>query len=438
MKSRSLPVAVSLLLSLPAAAEVIYSNLKDIAIPATFAGVYLDVETGNWNTDINSPQSGWDINPFFGGSAVWNSPEFQPVRATTSETSAVTNLAQGSLVSSGSTFSTFSWDHDNNSGTPQVPGYGASETHMGTGAGQFEAGQEGYLGFRLNGTDYGWMRVVFTNNTGGALIKEWAYESGGSSIAVGNIKRTGADVVLNSANGDFAVGSVIADADGTTNVVKTGTGTTSLNATNTYTGSTTISTGRLNVNGSTHADSDVIVDAGATLGGDGLINGNVTLDGILRAGQGGTTDRTLQVGGTLTANTGSSMVFNIAGASDHDQLLVVGSLDLSNTNLVIETFTDDSVTLLTIGQGADFLTSGASFYKLIDGPTTGMFANITETMSAGELAFYGLTGTQYTVTLFDQKFWVAQGSTYLVAIPEPSLTLLGSLGALLLLRRHRR
>jgi autotransporter-associated beta strand protein len=436
MKSRSLPVAVSLLLSLPAAADVIYSNLKDIAIPATFAGVYLDVETGNWNTDINAPQSGWDINPFFGGSAVWNSPEFQPVRATTSETSAVTNLAQGSIVSSGSTFSTFTWDHDNNVGTPQVPGYGSSETHLGTGAGQFEAGQEGYLGFRLNGSNYGWMRVVFTNNTGGALIKEWAYDSGGTSIAVANIKRTGADVVLDSANGNFAVGSVIADASGTTNVVKSGAGTTDLNGANTYTGTTTVTAGRLNVNGSTAAASTVTVNTGTTLGGDGVINGNVTLNGALRAGQGGSTDRSLEIAGTLTGNTGSSMVFTITSESSHDQL-IVGSVDLTNINLVIESLSDTSFTILPSGDGANFLTNGASYYQLIDGTTTGMFANVTETMSPGELYNLGLTGTQYVTTWFDQRFWVAEGSTYLVAIPETSVTLLGSLSALLLLRRRR-
>jgi hypothetical protein len=135
------------------------------------------------------------------------------------------------------------------------------------------------------------------------------------------------------------------------------------------------------------------------------------------------------------------MVFNIAGEADHDQLLLTGSVNLSNTNLVIETFTDGDVTLLGYGAGTNFLVnpiaSGASFYELIDGTTTGMFANVTATMSAWELDYYGLTGTQYKLTVDDQEFWVAQGSTYLVAIPEPSLTLLGSLSALLLLRRRR-
>lgn len=424
----------SLVLVGSASADVIYSNLKDIAIPADFAGVYLDVETGNWNTNLNSPQSGWDINPYFGGSVLWNSPGFQPVRVGTGEMDAVVNLAEGTLVTSGSTYSTFQQGAGGEN--PGGPGYGASVSHIGNGAGQFQAGQEGYLGFRLNGGNYGWMRVVLTDNAGGALIKEWAYDDSGASIAVANVKRTGSNVVLNSANGNFTVGSVIANASSTTNVVKSGAGTTDLNGVNTYTGTTTISTGRLNINGSTAAASTVIVDAGTTLGGDGLINGNVTLNGILRAGQGGETDRSLTIAGTLTANTGSSMLFTINSELEHDQL-ILGSVNLANTDLVVESFTDSTVALLGYGQGGNFLTSGASFYKLIDGTTSGMFANVTDTMSAAELAYYGLTGTQYTVTVLDQRFWVAQGSTYLVAIPEPSLSLLGSLGALLLLRRRR-
>jgi hypothetical protein len=66
-KSLSLISFASPVLAPPASADVIYSNLQDIAIPADYAGVYLNVETGAWNTDIFSPESGWDINPFLGG-----------------------------------------------------------------------------------------------------------------------------------------------------------------------------------------------------------------------------------------------------------------------------------------------------------------------------------------------------------------------------------
>jgi autotransporter-associated beta strand protein len=424
----------SLVLVLPATAEVIYSNLQDISIPNNFDGVYLNIETGAWNTNAMSPVTGWDINAFFGGSALWNAPSFQPVRLGTTSTSAVANLAEGALVTSGSTYSTFVQGAGGQN--PGGAGYGASETHLGSGAGQFQAGEEGYLGFRLNGTNYGWMRVVFTNNTGGALIKDWAYDTTGASIAVGNVKLNGSDMALNSGNDNVSLGSAISDANGATNVVKSGNGTTNLNGANSYTGSTNVAAGRLNVNGSIHANSQVVVESGATLGGDGVINGNVTLDGILRVGQGGSTDRRLEIGGVLNARSGSSMIFRITDETSYDQLMV-GSLDLSSTNLVIEEFGDTTMNTLASGDGANFLTNGATFYKLIEGTTLGMFANVTETMSASELAYYGLSGTQYKVTLSNQTFWVAQGSTYLVAIPETSLTLLGSLGALAMLRRRR-
>jgi hypothetical protein len=57
--------ALSLVLALPSSAGVIYSNLKDIAIPATFAGVYLDIQTGNANTDANAPHLRLGHQPVF-------------------------------------------------------------------------------------------------------------------------------------------------------------------------------------------------------------------------------------------------------------------------------------------------------------------------------------------------------------------------------------
>jgi MYXO-CTERM domain-containing protein len=131
------------------------------------------------------------------------------------------------------------------------------------------------------------------------------------------------------------------------------------------------------------------------------------------------------------------MVFTIASESSHDQL-IVGSVNLSNTNLSIDSFTDSSVTELAEGAGANFLSSGASFYKLIEGTTSGtMFAN-AEVMPAWEMSRYGLTGTQYILNTDAQRFWLAEGSIYAVAIPETSTTLLGATGLLALALRRRR
>ena len=368
-----------------AAADLIYSGLQDISIPTTYAGV---------NIDVNG-DSVWDLNPFLGGVYLYNNSVFQPARDGTGGLDTVLNFTAGSTISSSLNYG---------------PGTGGSMDHLGVNPGQFTAGAEGYIGFK-NGSNYGWMRVVFTNNNSGALIKEWAYDNSGVSgtIAVANITQTGSVVTADSAYGNFTVASVVADVGGATSFVKTGTGTTYLKATNTYTGNTTVSDGRLNVNGSTNALSTFTVDAAKTLGGDGTINGNVTLNGILRPGQGGATDRTMNIGG-LTASSGSSIVFNIAAENNHDQL-IIGTVNLTNTNLSIESFTDSTVTELGAGAGASFFTTPTgSFYKLIDGTTTNMFANVTDTMSAGELSYFGLTGTQYLYTEAGQTILGGAGS----------------------------
>ena len=249
---------------LPAAADVIYSNLQNTAIPTTYTGVTVVVAGGT-------------INPFFGGVGVANNDLFQPVRVGTGDLDAIRNLAVGTAIDASSlSFST---------------GYGGSVSHLGS---TFTAGTEGYLGFQLNGTDYGWMRVVFTNNTGGAVIKDWAYDNSGAAIVVGRVEQSAAvgsaqTVTLSPATGEsFTLGSAISDTGGNTNsVVKTGGGTTTLTLANSYTGTTTVSVGKLLVNnssGSGTGSGTVSVASGAILGGTGSISGAVNVLGTLAPG----------------------------------------------------------------------------------------------------------------------------------------------------------
>jgi hypothetical protein len=62
-KHRHLLTLWALGLVMPASADVIYSNLQNIAIPANFDGLYLNVETGAWNTNMAAtiPSSGNDL-----------------------------------------------------------------------------------------------------------------------------------------------------------------------------------------------------------------------------------------------------------------------------------------------------------------------------------------------------------------------------------------
>lgn len=409
-------------LCVPAGADVIYSNLLDTPIPTNFTGVTITVDGGT-------------INPFFGGVGVANDDLFQPVRIGTGNLDTIRNMAVGSVIDVGDLFST---------------GYGGSQDHLGT---TFTAGQEGYIGFRTNGTNYGWMRVIFTGNTAGAVVKDWAYDNSGADIVVGRVQQSAASggaqlVTLSPGTGEsFNLGSQLANTGGNINsVVKTGLGTTSLTAANTYTGTTSVNAGRLNVNASITSDTTVGANGeAATLGGDGTITGDLALgaDGMLLPGQGGATDRSLRITGNVSAASGAQVAFTISSESSFDQLIVDGTMDQSNLGLNL-TVEDTSIIELGAGLGDDFLaqkdsfTGPGSFYKLIAGTTEGMFGN-AEAMSDAAKAYYGLTGAQYTVTADGREYWiVSSGSTYLVAIPETTTSLLLALGTLGLVLRRRR
>ena len=238
-------LAAALLTSAPAA--TIYSNLQDIGVPTGFTGVYLDVDTGATST---TDFTGWDINAFFGGVGVANSIAFQPVRTAAGNLDALLNLAQGTLVSGSLTYSS------------GFGGSGDDNPHVGDTSTQFQVGQEGYMGFKFmkndgSGPFYGWMRVVFTNNTGGSLIRDWGYDDAGGSINIGRIQQSAANggaqtVTLSPGAGEsFNLGSAITNTNGNINhLAKIGAGNTTLTVGNTYTGTTDIQGGTLLLTGS--------------------------------------------------------------------------------------------------------------------------------------------------------------------------------------------
>jgi autotransporter-associated beta strand protein len=419
--------ALSLVLALPSAADVIYSNLKDIAIPATFAGVYLDIQTGNLNTNVNAPIFGWDINPFFGGSVLWNSPTFQPVRSGTNATDAVVNLEEGTMVSSSSVFSTFTQGPGGQN--PGGPGYGSSESHLGNGVGQFVSGNEGYIGFRTSEDHFGWMRVVLTNNTGGALIKEWAYENSGAAIGVGNIKNNGSSVMLDSLAGAFTVSSPIIDAGGETNLVKSASGLATLTGTNNYSGTTTVSGGTLLVNGTNLGIGLVSVEAAATLGGTGSVAGGLNVTGVLAPGDALESFSS----GALTMNSGSTFVYQAANNSTNgaDLMVVNGSLSLNNVSL----------DLIGAGLGLNVWDLGnkLTLISYEGAGLTGGFAGYEDdtvyTFGANHWLFNyndAIAGGNFASEAIGDNFIT------LTAVPEPGAALLGSLGLLALLSHRRR
>ena len=447
---------VALTLLLPAAADTLYSNFQNLTIPATFDGLYLDVDgTNGSSTDMQTPVAGWDINPFFGGQAVANSPAFQPVRLGTTSLSTLANLEVGDVVGVGNVFSTF---QQSGGGA----GYGGSETHLGS---SFIANTEGYLGFRLN-DNYGWMRVVFTDNASGAVIKDWAYDNSGTAIVVGRIQQAAAVgntqlVTLSPATGEsISLGSALTNSGVGGSVVnrveKTGLGIASLTGNNTYSGGTILSNGTLLVNNTSGSGtgSGAVVVTGGTLGGTGSIAGAVTLNGGTLAP--GASIESLAVGGDLTFATGTTFAYEMnhsaAAAVAGDLLTVSGDgigdslalakqagekvyLTLSDLAASSGTFAPNTTTLSLIqyvgNWNGGFFTYGSN--ELTDGEQfTDAYSNhwtIRYAADTGGANFASAIPESHFITLSN-----------LTAIPEPGSWLaLGCLvGSGMMLRSRRR
>jgi autotransporter-associated beta strand protein len=414
-------LVVWLVAVVPASAAIIYSGLKDIAIPTTFDGIYLDIQTGVTST---GEFSGWDINPFFGGVGVANSPDFQPARTGTGNEDAILRYNVGDTIGGSLLYST---------------DYGGSATHLGAGSGQFGIGQEGYLAFRLitNGglsTYYGWVRVVFTANTGGGLIRDWAYEDSGSSIVAGRVEQAPDSPPVKwttfspGAGETFTYGSLLSDPGGglVTNVLKTGAGTTILNSNHTYTGLTTVSGGslQLNAGGQLSGTSQVTVNSGGTL---------------LFSGSGGANPR-INDAAAVTLGGGSISLAGLTTTLDEQ----LGALTLSQTSTL-------DLSLLAAGNTIRFANSSAAIWSA--GQTLKIYnytSGVDHIYVGGDGA--GLTTSQLNaiefysdagVTLLNVGFapqFIGAGELSPVPIPEPSALLLsvGMVGLAGWRERHRR
>jgi hypothetical protein len=175
---------------------IVYFGGENIAIPNTYAGVSVDLETGNWSTSLDG-LAGGDANFFLGGARISNDAyapsvgaSWQPVRIGTGNTDAIVELPVNTTIDLGTaSYST---------------GFGASgqiNSHFG-GASGFTAGTPGYLGFSLIIDDpanpgnpltvFGWALVTLEDNDGVGLLHEWAFENTGAAIQVAAVPESGA------------------------------------------------------------------------------------------------------------------------------------------------------------------------------------------------------------------------------------------------------
>ena len=175
--------------TISASASVVSFIDEDIAIPTDFAGVSLDLETGDTSSSLEG-LSGGDLNFVFGGQAFSNDadqnatvPSWQPVRVNTGNSDALENLGVGVEVGPTSTVSSDLG--------------GSTDNFV-----NFTPGERGYVGFSLildDGNDtvaYGWVEVTFQNNDTPGMIHSWAFDNTGEPLAVAAIPEPTQSVLI--------------------------------------------------------------------------------------------------------------------------------------------------------------------------------------------------------------------------------------------------
>ncbi|WP_165912363.1 autotransporter-associated beta strand repeat-containing protein [Novosphingobium sp. PhB165] len=181
--------------------------------------------------------------------------------------------------------------------------------------------------------------------------------AGGLTLNSGTLRWAGAFdlagtrvIDLGRGGGDFDTnGFVTAISQGITGtgiLVKSGSGTLSLNGASSYTGLTAVVAGRLSVNGSIR--SNTVVYPGATLAGRGTIIGDVLNEGIIAPGN---SIGTLTIAGNYRGNGGSLQIETVLAGdqSPADRLVISGGTATGSTS--IDVLNQGGLGALTIGDG---------------------------------------------------------------------------------------
>ena len=146
---------------------VVYSGIRDVAIPSDDTGVFVNPLAGLVSTAIPGDQeTGPWINLFFGGTAIGTTILLEP---------AILSLATGN---GDGLLRRIEPMQEIGTGLNYAAGPNGSENHTGASAGQFVSGEMGFLGFRIHSAGesfYGWMRIT-VNELGVGRIHDWAFE----------------------------------------------------------------------------------------------------------------------------------------------------------------------------------------------------------------------------------------------------------------------
>lgn len=324
-------------------------------------------------------------------------------------------------------------------GNDKIPGNGDSLQFSGS---TRLTSDNNISGLSLAGIEFAALAGAFTI-TGNAITLAGNVTNNSSNLQTINLSLglSAADRTFDTNTGNIAVGGQISGSFG---ITKLGNQQLILTASNIYTGTTNISAGSLlanNSSGSATGTGAVAVSTGATLGGTGTIapsgsNGITVASGGFIAPGNGTTPGTLTFNftsttGRLTMSSGSGFQFHLGAVGIGDMLSI-----LSNSSGDVE-FNNNNI---------DFMGTGApGSYKIFDTNTNNANAWTGLTVAGSGQITSGLTYSNIS-NGYNAIFYMGGGSyggdtgdIYVqVIVPEPKAALLGGLGILILILRHRR
>ncbi len=248
--------------------------------------------------------------------------------------------------------------------------------------------------------------------------------NGSSGVIQLNKASTSATLVVASAANTVFGGTIQTGVGSTLSLTKSGAATLNLTAANTYTGTTQVTAGTLLVNntaGSATGSGQVVVSANAVLGGEGIIAGATIIDGSLRPGN---SIGTLTVQNNVTWNSGDDWVFELGSAAP-DFASAQGGSSTQDMLSISGNLLEGSGTGFTF----DFAGTGeAGWYKLVDWTSTTTFdatdfsgVNLGSGLSVGTFVIDGTTS-----------------ALYVQIVPEPSMSLLVTMGLVGLMVFRRR
>jgi autotransporter-associated beta strand protein len=244
-----------------------------------------------------------------------------------------------------------------------------------------------------------------------------AYASNNLTIAAGNF----AGIITDNGIGDGGITGT--GGDTRINLLKTSSGTLTLSGNNSYKGTTTVAAGTLIINGNISTSSLTTVASGATIGGSGTVGAlTISSGGFVNPGN---SPGILNTGNYIQAGTLVAEITGLTAGTQHDQVNVTGTVTLSGALSILATggtYAANNIIFLILNDDIDAV--NGTFSGLAQGATAATFGGFDWIIS-------------YEANSTGSSF-LGGNDVALRAIPEPSATLLGGLGALALLRRRRK